>query len=209
MRIMIAEDDPTSRAMLAGIFQKAGHEVLLTCDGAEAWEVLRKPGAPALAILDWMMPQLSGPDVIRRVRERPTDQPPYLMILTSRADKSDIIAGLEAGANDYLSKPFNVGELCARVEVGRHIVELQASLAAKIEELRQAALQIKTLRGIVPICASCKMIRDDKGYWNQVESYISAHTEGLFSHSLCPSCVRRLYPEFADEESPTEPKTEG
>lgn len=199
MRILIAEDDPTSRTMLAGVLRKAGHEVLEAWDGAEAWRLLSRPDAPALAILDWMMPELSGLDVVRGLREIRTERPNYVIILTAKSDKSDIIAGLEAGANDFLSKPFDAGELCARVEVGRQMLELQSALADKVEELRLALNQIKTLHGILPICASCKRIRDDQGYWSQVESYLSEHTDVTFSHSLCPGCVRRLYPDFVDE----------
>jgi len=197
MRILIAEDDFTSRTVLVGVLKKEGHEVTATVNGSEAWQAMQQPDAPALAILDWMMPELDGPEVVRRVRARSTDRPPYLIMLTTKGEKTDIIAGLEAGANDYLAKPFNPGELRARVEVGRRMVELQAVLAAKIEELRQALDQVKTLRGILPICAACKKIRDDQGYWRQVEVYVRDHTEAEFSHGLCPDCIKRLYPELA------------
>jgi len=196
MRILIAEDDHTSRAVLAGVLKRKGHEVLVAVNGDEAWQVLRQTESPALAILDWMMPVMDGLEVVRRVRALPTHRPPYLIILTTKDGKADIIAGLEAGANDYLAKPFDAGELHARVEVGRRMVEMQDALAARLEELRQALDQIKTLRGIVPICANCKQIRDDQGYWNQVEDYVRAHTEAEFSHSICPVCMKELYPEF-------------
>ncbi|MBI5095403.1 MAG: diguanylate cyclase [Candidatus Hydrogenedentes bacterium] len=128
MRILIAEDDFTSRTMLAGVLKKSGYEVVETINGSAAWEAMRQPGAPGLAILDWMMPELDGPEVVRRIRGVETDQPPYIIMLTSKGDKSDIIAGLDAGANDYLAKPFDAGELRARVEVGRRMVEMQAEL---------------------------------------------------------------------------------
>ena len=196
MRILIAEDDLTSRTMLAGVLNKGGHEVVETQEGAAAWAALQQPDAPRLAILDWMMPELDGPEVVRRVRALPaTNQPPYLILLTTKGDKADIIAGLKDGANDYLVKPFDPGELHARVEVGRRMLEIQAALAAKIEELRLALDQIKTLRGIVPICANCKKIRDDKGYWSQVEAYVSQHSEARFSHGICPDCIKIYYPE--------------
>ena len=203
MRILIAEDDFTSRTVLAAVLKKAGHEVTATENGAEAWQVLQRPDAPALAILDWVMPELQGPDVVRRVRAVPTNRPPYLILLTTKNEKADIIAGLDAGANDYLAKPFDPGELRARIEVGQRLVEVQAVLATKIEELRLALDQIKTLRGIVPICAHCKRIRDDQGYWKQVEVYVKAHTEADFSHSICPECTKELYPDFvSDEDDP-------
>ena len=199
MRILIAEDDFTSRTVLVGVLEKEGHEVIATVNGAEAWQALQQPDAPALAILDWMMPEMNGLEVVRRVRGLPTNRPPHLIMLTTKSDKDDTIAGLEAGANDYLAKPFHVGELRARIEVGRRMVEMQAALADKIEELREAFDQIKTLRGIVPICAGCKQIRDDRGYWNQVEVYVRDHTEAQFSHGFCPDCMTKLYPGICEE----------
>ncbi len=200
MKILIAEDDLTSRTILAGVLKKRGHEVVATVNGAEAWEALQQPDAPRLVILDWMMPLMDGPEVVRRVRALPsTDRTPYLIMLTSKSEKADIITGLEAGANDYLAKPFDLGELQARVEVGRRMLELQATLAAKIEELRLALEQIQTLRGIVPICANCKKIRDDQGYWSQVEAYVQKHSGATFTHGICPDCLVRFYPEVAEE----------
>jgi DNA-binding response OmpR family regulator len=196
MRILIAEDDFTSRTVLAAVLKKAGHEPTATVNGAEAWQALQQPDAPSLAILDWMMPEIDGLEVVRRVRGRPTNRPPHIILLTTKSEKDDIIAGLEAGANDYLAKPSDPGELRARIEVGRRMVELQAALADKIEELRLALDQVKTLRGIVPICARCKNIRDDQGYWNQVEVYVRDHTEAQFSHGICPDCMKQLYPDF-------------
>jgi two-component system, cell cycle response regulator len=139
MRILIAEDDFTSRTMLAGVLKKEGHQVEATVNGAEAWQALQQPEAPALAILDWEMPKMDGPEVVRRVRALQTDRPPYILMLTSRGQKADIITGLDAGANDYLAKPFDPGELRARVEVGRRMVEMQAALIASREALTQQA----------------------------------------------------------------------
>jgi DNA-binding response OmpR family regulator len=197
MHILIADDDLTSRTMLEGILKKEGHVVTATVNGLEAWRALQQPAAPPLLILDWMMPEMDGPEVVRLVRAQPTDRPPYIIMLTSRSDKADIIAGLAAGADDYLAKPFDPGELHARVDVGRRLLETQANLSAKVEELRQALDQIKTLRGILPICANCKKVRDDQGYWDQVESYISRHSEASFSHGICPDCIKKIYPEIA------------
>ena len=128
MKILIADDDLTSRLVLTGVLRKCGHEVVATVDGTEAWEAMRHADAPTLAILDWMMPGLAGPDVCRRVRSMQSDQPPYLILLTSRGDKADIVEGLEAGADDYLAKPFDPGELRARVDVGCRLLGLQARL---------------------------------------------------------------------------------
>ena len=195
MRILIAEDDPTTRMMLGAVLRKTGHEVVPAADGAEAWAVMQRPDAPPLAILDWMMPELDGPEVCRRVRARATDQPPYVLMLTTKHEKSDIIAGLAAGANDYLAKPFDPGELRARVEVGRRIVELEARLVAQAAELRRALDHIKSLEGVLPICMHCKRIRDDRGGWSPVEAYVTARSEATFSHGICPACMMAHYPE--------------
>ena len=199
MRILIAEDDFTSRTELAGVMKKGGQEVVETVNGAAAWDALQQRDAPQLAILDWTMPEMDGPEVVRRVRALQTDRPPYIIMLTARGEKADIIAGLEAGASDYLAKPFDPGELRARVEVGRRMVEMQDALASKAEALRLALDQIRTLSGIVPICANCKKIRDDRGYWNQVEVYVRDHTDAKFSHGICPECKEKLYPRFKQD----------
>ncbi len=203
MRILIAEDDSTSRAMLAAVLRMSGHEVEETADGQEAWTVMSRPDAPAMAILDWMMPKLDGPDVVRRLRDQESDRSPYLILLTSKDKKEDIISGLECGANDYLTKPFDVGELRARVDVGSRMLDLQETLNAKVDELRRTLAEVKALRGILPICASCKKIRDDAGYWQQVEDYVHAHSEARFSHGVCPECMKELYPDFEDVEDET------
>jgi diguanylate cyclase (GGDEF)-like protein len=139
MKILIAEDDVTSRLVLAGVLKKWGHEVVATVNGTEAWEAMRRPDAPTLAILDWMMPGLDGVEVCRRIRGLQSDQPPYLIVLTSRGDKADIVAGLEAGADDYLAKPFDPGELRARVDVGQRMIELQAKLLEARDALAHEA----------------------------------------------------------------------
>ncbi len=139
MRILIAEDDITSRTILSAVLTKNGHEVVETSNGEDAWQILQRPDAPQLAILDWMMPKLDGPDVVRLVRQLETDRPPYLIILTAKGEKIDIIAGLDAGANDYLSKPFDAGELRARVAVGQRIIEMQDALIESREALSYQA----------------------------------------------------------------------
>jgi diguanylate cyclase (GGDEF)-like protein len=140
MRILIAEDDFTSRAVLAGVLKKSGHDVVETVNGAAAWDALRQPDAPRLVILDWMMPEMDGLEVVRLVRALQTDQPPYIIMLTARGEKADIITGLDAGPNDYLAKPFDPGEFHARVEVGRRMVELQAELLAAKNALAHEAM---------------------------------------------------------------------
>ena len=128
MKILIAEDDLTSRTVLAGVLSKEGHEVASAVNGAEAWQALQQPDAPRLVILDWMMPEMDGLEVVRKVRALKTDRPPHIIMLTSKHEKAEIITGLEAGADDYLGKPFDPGELRARIEVGRRMLEIQDAL---------------------------------------------------------------------------------
>ena len=126
--ILIAEDDLTSRTILTGILKKWGYETIAVNDGQSAWEVLQQSDSPSLAILDWMMPDMDGLEVIRRVRAQRIERPPYIILLTSRDENSDIYSGLESGANDYIKKPFEQEELYARIRAGQRTLELQASL---------------------------------------------------------------------------------
>lgn len=190
--VLVADDDVTSRSMLTAMLMKSGYNVVEAVDGAAALKILHGPDAPGLVVLDWLMPQVDGPEVLRQVRAVHTDRPPFIVMLTTKTSKDDIVAGLKAGANDYLTKPFDPGELCARIEVGRQLVDAQAALAIKVLELREALDHVKTLRGILPICAWCKKIRDDEGYWKQIESYVRDHTEAEFSHGICPTCAAKF-----------------
>lgn len=206
MRILIAEDDATSRIVLATVLTKDGYDVTATDDGGAAWEVLQKPDTPRLAILDLMMPGIDGLELVRRVRAIPSIAPPYLIIVSTKSEKSDVIAALDAGANDYLTKPFDPGELRARIEVGRRMIEMRFELNENVKELKKALAEVRTLKGIVPICANCKNVRDDQGYWNRVESYLNEHTEADFTHAVCPDCMKRLYPQFDDDSNVKETK---
>jgi len=188
MKILIAEDDEVSRRILQLTLAAAGHEVITTQNGAAAWAILEKDDSPALAILDWMMPDMDGLEVCRLVRQQLTVTPVYIILLTAKANKADIVQGLEAGANDYILKPFNRDELHARVQVGETVVNLQQNLAARVKELEKSLAQVKLLQGILPICSYCKDIRDDQNYWQQLETYVSTHSETQFSHSICPTC---------------------
>jgi CheY-like chemotaxis protein len=188
LRLLLADDDELYRRLLERTVADWGYQVETVCDGVAAWEALRAAGAPRLALLDWMMPGLSGPDVCRRARALPSAEPPYLILLTGRESKEDIVLGLRSGANDYVTKPFDRAELEARLAVGRYVLGLQASVAARVRELEQALAQVKQLQGLLPICSYCKKIRDDRNYWQQVESYIARHTEAKFSHGICPDC---------------------
>ncbi len=192
MRILIAEDDPVSRHILTINLTNWGHEVVTAVNGLEAWRTSQEKNAPRLAILDWMMPEMEGPEVCRRMRELPATIPPYIILLTARQGAKEVIEGMQAGADDYLSKPYHCDELRVRLQVGVRMIELQTKLADRIDKLEEALEQVKRLQGIIPICGYCKKIRDDQDYWQNVESYVATHSEAEFSHSVCPSCFAKI-----------------
>ena len=196
MRILIAEDDITSRALLKHMLTEWGYEVVVTKDGSEAWEALQAEDAPRLAILDWMMPGLDGVEVCRKVRQLDVSNPTYIILLTIRSSKKDIVAGLEAGADDYIGKPYETDELRVRVKVGERITALQSALAEQVHSLRKALAHVKTLQGILPICMHCHKIRNDQQSWERLEKYIAKHSDAEFSHGLCPECLEKHYPDF-------------
>lgn len=199
MRVLIAEDDRFSRRLLEATLTQWGYEVLSTADGTEAWQELQQGDRPSLVILDLEMPGLDGIEVCRRVRESSDSQLPYIIFLSAWEGKNDITEGLRSGADDYVTKPFDSDELRARIQVGARVVKLQEALANRLRELEEAMSRIKQLHGLLPICASCKKIKDDKGYWSQIELYIRDHSEAEFSHGICPSCLKELYPDIYEK----------
>ena len=189
--VLVADDDAVSRTVVAAILTKGGYTVRVASDGGEAWHLLSSPGAPSLAVIDWVMPIIDGSEICRRVRQLQSKNPPYLILLTSRDASADIVAGLHAGANDYVTKPAREDELLARVAVGVRVVELQHALADRVASLEEALSNVKQLQGLLPICMYCKSIRDDQNYWQRVETYITEHSDVQFSHSFCPDCYER------------------
>lgn len=191
-RVLIAEDDPTSRRLLQVTLEKWGFRVEVCCDGHEAWQALQCDEAPQLAILDWMMPGIDGVEICRRLRALPQQRVCYAILLTAKDQKQDLAEGLGSGADDYIVKPFDPRELRARLQVGLRLLSLQQALAGRVLELEEALTQVKLLQGLLPICSYCKNIRDDNNYWQQIESYVAAHSEAQFSHSICPTCYERV-----------------
>jgi sigma-B regulation protein RsbU (phosphoserine phosphatase) len=125
------------------------------------------------------------------MRAEPHVRPAYIILLTARTGRENLIQGLDAGADDYVTKPFDFDELRARVQVGVRVVELQNALSERVRELEEALSRVKQLQGLLPICSYCKKIRDDRNYWQQVEGYISEHSEAQFSHGICPECFEK------------------
>ena len=131
MKILIAEDNVTTRRILETILVKWNYDVISACDGNDAWEKLQENDPPKLIILDWMMPGIDGVEICRRLRRTDPVDPMYIILLTARDEKNDIVEGLGAGADDYISKPFDTEELRARIDVGRRVVDLQTALLEK------------------------------------------------------------------------------
>ncbi|MEW6321009.1 MAG: response regulator [Acidobacteriota bacterium] len=198
-RILVADDDVVARTVVGAILRKQGFEIEVAADGVAAWERLQAPDAPPLVVLDWMMPGLDGTEICRRLRTRGAERTTYVILLTARTASDDVVTGLEAGADDFVSKPPNEKELVARVSVGARVVALQQALADRVRSLEEALANVKQLQKLLPICSYCKRIRDDKNYWQQVESYIGDHAGVQFSHSFCPECYARYVQPQLDE----------
>lgn len=146
MKILVAEDDFASRLIIQVVLEKWKYHVISASDGQEAWEILKKEDAPPIAILDWEMPELDGVGVCQKVKELNRSNPIYVIMLTGRDTKEDIVKGLDAGADDYITKPFDENELRARVRVAERMVNIQESLTETVEELRQALELVNALQ---------------------------------------------------------------
>jgi sigma-B regulation protein RsbU (phosphoserine phosphatase) len=205
--VLVADDDPVSQRLVVSALEKWGYEVVTVNNGTDAWRWLEGEHAPCMAVLDWMMPGMTGLEICERARQKVETASVYLILLTARGDRADLVRGLEAGANDFVIKPYDRDELRARVQVGMRVVELRASLAQRVKELEGALKRVKQLQGLLPICSYCKKIRDDRNYWQRVENYISEHSEVTFSHGICPDCYKKLVkPELEKLDSDAEEK---
>lgn len=170
MRILIAEDDMVSRRVLDAALVKQGYEVIVTEDGTGAWEALQREDAPPLAILDWMMPGMDGAEVCRRVRRMEQACPTYIILLTAKSSKDEIVTGLRTGADDYLTKPFNREELYARVQVGMRVVELQRNLAERVRQLEFAEAELRSLS----LTDDLTGLRNRRGFLVHAEEHLKA-----------------------------------
>jgi len=188
VRVLVADDDPLARRLLEVTLTRSGYEVLAVADGVKAWDVLCGQDRPTLALLDWMMPGLTGVDVCRKVREAAPGGPIYLIVVTSKGQTEDVVNALRTGADDYITKPFEIEELRARLAVGERLVTLQQQLADRVRALEEALAHVQQLQGLIPICAWCGQVRSDGNYWEQVESYLAKRSGLQFTHAICPPC---------------------
>lgn len=191
MKVLIADDDLVSRRVLEVMVARWGYEAVGAGDGEAAWAVLDQHPAPEIALLDWIMPGIDGLELCRRLRAQERSEHTYLIVLSANSSQEDMLAGFDAGADDYLAKPVELPELQARLRVGSRLITLQRTLAKRVRELGDALGKVNQLQGLLPICAYCKKIRNDKNYWEQVEAYISSHADVRFSHGICPACFER------------------
>jgi len=205
-KILVAEDESVTRMLFISHLSKMGFSVVAVEDGTKAWKVLQTEDAPRLVILDWSMPGIDGPSLCGLIREQKIYR--YVLMVTARSRKEDIISGLNAGADDFLTKPVHIGEFHARLRVGQRLLELEETLGSKINQLSAALEHVKQLQGLLPICMHCKRVRNDQQIWERVETYIEQRSDATFSHALCNECLETYYPQEAKKLSTgNEPST--
>ena len=184
-RILIVDDDKTNIRILTEILRD-DYKLMVAKSGEQAIKAVRSPKPPDLILLDIIMPDIDGYEVCTRIKEDKATQGIPVIFVTAVSEAMDAAKAFEIGAVDYITKPFNPVTVKARVNT--HI-----QLFSTMRELEAALNKVKKLSGLLPICANCKKIRDDKGYWNQVELYLEQNTEATFSHGMCPDCTDELY----------------
>ncbi len=191
-KVLIADDTTVNRFVLQHAAKNEGLETLTATNGAEALVVLKEHPDVTIALLDWMMPKVSGVNVARWIRQRETANPEtpytYVIMVTAKDQRKDLHEGLNAGADDYLVKPVDPVELKLRIAAGKRMVEMQSRLQSKIAELRRTTAEVQALQGLLPMCMYCKKVRDDNGYWERVEKYIQRKSGADISHGICPTC---------------------
>ena len=207
MSILIVDDSSDQQTLLRAILGKAGHTDLLSADSAtNAYNLLNLNGTDLservdLILMDILMPDQNGVEACRQIKNRAHLRDIPVIMVTAKSDASNLEAAFAAGAVDYITKPVNSVVLLARVSSALTLKQemdcrkaRERELQRSNEELQQALREVKVLRGLIPICASCKKIRNDGGFWQQLEEYLGEHSEAEFSHGLCQPCIKKLYP---------------
>lgn len=183
VKVLVADDDSTSRALLCAALRKLGYEVVEAKDGALAWDAFRDSGCRVL-VSDWVMPGLDGLELCRRVRADPNRPYTYFILLSGeRVGGDDFAKAMDEGVDDFLEKPIDVDALRTRLRVGERIVRLNE--------------RVRTLEGILPICAYCRRMRREDGGYEGLEEYVSEHTPARFSHGICPDCTKKHFPDLS------------
>ncbi|MEI6207943.1 MAG: response regulator [Desulfuromonadales bacterium] len=192
-KILIVDDTPANINILNEVLQTE-FDVYFALNGNEALQKVHSL-QPDLILLDIMMPIMDGFEVCRNLKENEQFKNIPIIFITALGQPEEESQGLKLGAVDYVTKPFNPDLVLLRVRNHLELKDQRDVLEQRTLELEKALTEIKVLKGIIPICAQCKKIRDDQGYWNQLEVYISEHSDAEFSHGLCPACIKELYPE--------------
>jgi len=203
-KILVSDDDLDVLLLSATLLREQGYEVYEATTGHECLEATRAH-RPDMILLDVMLPDMTGVEVCRQIKNDEELRRAFVILVSGVRVSSEYQAdGLNVGADGYMIKDMTNREFLARVSSMVRIKRVEDALREKekeqqklISELREALAEIKTLKGLIPICASCKKIRDDEGYWNQLEAYLSKHTDAVFTHSLCPECVKEWKSEIA------------
>jgi len=200
IRILVVDDDPDILFATVRIIKKEGFEVIRAETGNQCMEEVEK-NHPDLILLDVELPDIQGTEVCEKLKNNPGHQKTYVMMLSGRKTSSEEQAdGLDCGADGYVARPVSNRELVSRVNSMVRLIRAERKTDSYILELEQAMEKIKVLSGIIPICMHCKQIRDDKGYWNKLESFIQTHSSAQFSHGICETCLEKYYPEEEDDD---------
>lgn len=194
-RILVVDDEAVNRRVLSNFLTAEGYTVEAAPGGAEALDVLEQRETD-LVLLDIMMPRVSGYDVCREARRYFAFEELPIIFLSAKIQPADVVMGLAQGANDFLLKPISKAELLARIRPHFAMLEIYRHLEHLVEE---KVSQVKVLGGLLPICSTCKRIRDDAGYWAELETFIAERSEAQFTHGVCPSCARRHFSELQVE----------
>lgn len=176
MRILIAEDEPVARQVLKAILEAAGHAVTVAATGLEALDAWRLTEI-RVVVSDWLMPEMDGLELCGHIRKERADRYTYFILLTGRGGRESYLSAMDAGIDDFVTKPVDGEELKARLRVAERILGLRERMDA--------------LEGLLPICSYCKRIRDDRDEWSQLEGYIEQRSGAAFSHGVCPDCLRK------------------
>jgi len=201
--VLYVEDEPVTRSTISAILERQITTVLQAGNGREGLESF-KVHRPEVVITDIRMPAMSGLEMARQIKELAPRT--HVIVTTAHNDTEFFLDSIDIGIDQYVLKPIDRDRLFAAIRKSQEVLGLERTIRFKdaeqkklIKELQEALQNIKTLQGLIPICASCKKIRDDKGYWNQIEAYISEHSSAEFSHGICPECARKIYPGYTKE----------
>ncbi|MCP4348847.1 MAG: response regulator [Desulfobacterales bacterium] len=196
--VLVIDDNIQNLQVLSEMLRSRNYKVATVKDGFKALK-FAKTKNPDIILLDIIMPEMNGFEVCRQLKSKDNTKDIPIIFISALNETEDIVKGFRAGGADYITKPFQSEEVLARVEVHLNLRRLQKHLQEKNAQLKDALEKVKTLKGLIPICANCKKIRDDKGYWHQVEAYIRKHSEAKFSHGICSECLKKLYPEVYEK----------